>query len=114
MATSLDFSRAVHLNLKAKAGRKFPAAITFARDDSATVDFSGNILKFRLYDKFATTALTEYSEGGGFSFLNDTVTFNTVIEDHITEADYPKGTYYYEFYDETNLQAIAYGKFELI
>ncbi len=114
MATSLDFSRAVNLNIKATAGRKFDAVLTFTRDDSGSVDWTAKTLNFKVYDKFNGTAMVNWAGGTGFAISTDTITFNQVFENEITEVDLEKGIYYFEFYNLTDLQTIAYGKVELI
>lgn len=112
MATSLDYSRAVNLNIKAKAGRTFDAALSFSRDDSGTVNWTGKTLKFDVYNNFGTTAVVTWTNDDGIAVSTDTITFDQVFQSGSVDLD--KGLYKYEFYNDTDKQGIAYGKVELI
>lgn len=114
MATSLDYSRAVNLKIKAKAGRVFDAALTFTRDDLGSVDWTGKTLYFKVYNNFGGTAVVNWTGGQGFAISTNVITFNQVFENELTQVDLEKGIYHYEFWNNTDLEAIAYGKVELI
>lgn len=112
MATELDFSRAVNLNLKISKDRYFDGVLVFARDDDAAVDFGSDVLKFKVFlDNWDDTATLDWDvAGGNFTVSTATITFASAEDiDNL-----PLGIAKYIFYNAGTNQAVAYGDFEVI
>jgi len=111
MATNLDFSRAVELNLKTNIIGLFTAVLIFARDDAGAVNFGSDALKFKVYkDNWSSTATIDWDSGDAFLVSTATLTFNSALN----ISDLGVGVHKYQLYNVTSNQAIAFGDFEVI
>ena len=109
MATNLDFSRAVVLNITHSNARKFDAVIVLARSDAGAVNFSTDALKFDIYkDNWSTTATVAWVAVTNFTVSTATLTFDA------TPSGLGVGTHKYILYNSTNNQAIATGDFNIV
>jgi len=120
MATSLDFSRAVNLDITAASGATLTGVITFARDDSVAVDWTGKTIYWYVFKNDWTTRTSANSkvswnttdDAAKMALSTATITFNSVIEED-GGTDLTPGKYYHHFIDEDNV-IIAYGELDLI
>jgi len=120
MATSLDFSRAVNLDIKATSGAKFTGAVTFARDDSVAVDWTGKTVYWYVFKnewsvRTSAVSLTSWdttSDPTKITVSTATITFNSVIEKD-DGTDLTPGKYYHHFKDSDGV-IVAYGELDLI
>lgn len=119
MATSYDFSRAVDLDITAASGAVFTAVITFARDDSVAVDWTGKKIYFQVFKSKWTTRTEANAElswntddDTEFTFNTATFTFNGVLADEDGDTLQPE-TYYYHIIDEDDV-IIAFGELTLL
>jgi hypothetical protein len=112
MATNLDFSRAVNLNMKISKDRLIDAVLVFSRTDGGSVSWSGielHDMHFDIYNSvWDSTPVVELENQTDFVVSTNTITFQKAI------TTLSRGVYFYKFYTETTNQAVAYGKFEII
>jgi hypothetical protein len=102
--TILDFSRSVEQDLQCMEDRKFYAILDFARDDSASVDFSGLTINMEIYDKDGGTLLHTLTSASEIVISTNRLTITKTFNDLNVRS------YYFEIYDDDNKQGIMHGK----
>ena len=106
--SALDFSRSVEQDLKTKEDRKFHAILDYTRDDSTSVDFTGNIIKMEIYDKNGGTLQDTLTSGAEITVAVAKLTILKTFTDLLVRA------YYFKIFDDTNKQGIQHGKLIVI
>lgn len=103
MATTLDYTRSVNINLRIAEDRIFDAILDFSRSDDGEVDFTDKIIKMDVYNRNGNSITDTLTSGSEITILEDRLTFDATL------SDLEPGSYKYRLYNDTDNIAIAWG-----